>query len=200
MLLRMTKNMTTLNALLQEIHSCRVCEKHLPHGPKPVVHVNPEACILIISQAPGTRVHKSGLVFDDPSGDRLRKWMGIDRETFYSGIISVTPMGFCYPGNGSSGDLPPRKECAPLWHSKIQEFMPHARLKILVGSYAQKYYLGKRMKENMTETVRAWKDYLPEFFPIVHPSPRNQIWLAKNRWFERDVVPELAKIICGITG
>lgn len=186
----------SLQKLLHEVRACRACEKHLPLGPNPVVQVDTRSKILIISQAPGTKVHETSTVFNDPSGDRLRAWMGVNREQFYdSRNFSVMPMGFCYPGKGSSGDLPPRKECAPLWHGKIHEFMPGVKLKLLVGSYAQKYYLGKRMKENMTETVRSWKEYLPEFFPIVHPSPRNQIWLAKNLWFERGVVPQLAKTV-----
>lgn len=186
----------SLKSLLREVRACRACEKHLPLGPNPVLQADPRSKILIISQAPGTKVHETSIAFNDPSGDRLRAWLGVTREEFYDpGNFSIMPMGFCYPGKGSSGDLPPRKECAPLWHAKIGGFMPRLRLKILVGGYAQKYYLGKRMKENMTETVRAWKDYLPEFFPIVHPSPRNQIWLAKHRWFERDVVPEFLKVI-----
>ncbi len=187
--------MATLKSLLKEVRACTACEKHLPFAPNPVLRVDPRSKILIISQAPGTKVHASGLVFDDPSGERLRTWMSIDRATFYDPEnISVMPMGFCYPGKGSSGDLPPRRECAPMWHGKVAEHMPHVKLKILVGNYAQKYYLGNRMKENMTGTVRAWKDYLPEFFPIVHPSPRNQIWLAKNPWFEKKVVPQLCSI------
>lgn len=182
---------TALEKLVREVQSCRVCEKHLPLGPRPVLTPASTAKILIVSQAPGTKVHEAGIPFHDASGVRLRKWLGVDDKTFYDPEkFAIMPMGFCYPGRGKSGDNPPRKECAPLWHGKLLEFMPEIKLKILVGSYAQKFYLGKRMKENMTETVRAWKEYAPEFFPIVHPSPRNEIWLAKNRWFERDVVPE----------
>ena len=185
-----------LQALLSEIRACRACEKHLPLGPRPVLIASPHSRIRMISQAPGTKVHASGIPFDDKSGDRLREWLQLDKKTFYdSSKISITPMGFCYPGRGKSGDLPPRKECAELWHQPLTEQLKSVKLTILVGNYAQKYYLGGRMKENMTETVRAWKDYLPEFFPIVHPSPRNQIWLAKNPWFERDVVPELKKLV-----
>jgi uracil-DNA glycosylase len=186
----------SLQKLLREVRACRACEKHLPHGPNPVLQADVRSKILIISQAPGTKVHATSTVFNDKSGDRLRAWMGVSREEFYDpGNFSVMPMGFCYPGRGKSGDLPPRKECAPLWHGKITEAMPSLRLKILVGSYAQKHYLAGRMKENMTGTVRAWKEYLPEFFPVVHPSPRNQIWLKKHPWFERDVVPALAKAV-----
>ncbi len=185
----------TLKSLLKEVKDCRACEKHLPLGPKPVLIPSTRAKILIVSQAPGTKVHEAGVPFHDASGVRLRKWLGVDDKTFYDPEkFAIMPMGFCYPGRGKSGDNPPRKECAPLWHGRLLEFMPQLKLKILVGSYAQKYYLGDRMKENMTETVRNWKDYLPDFFPIVHPSPRNEIWLAKNRWFERDVVGELARI------
>ncbi len=185
-----------LEKLLHEVRACRTCEKHLPLGPNPVLRADPRSKILIISQAPGTRVHETSIPFNDPSGDRLRAWMGVDRDTFYdTRIFSIMPMGFCYPGKGSSGDLPPRKECAPQWHARVREHMPNIKLTLLVGSYAQKYYLGKRMKENMTETVRAWKEYLPDFFPLVHPSPRNQIWLKKNPWFERAVVHQLRGIV-----
>ena len=188
----MNSGVSQLEASVREVKACRVCEKHLPLGPRPVLIPSAKAKILIISQAPGTKVHEAGIPFHDASGVRLRKWLGVDDKTFYDPKqFAITPMGFCYPGRGKSGDNPPRKECAPLWHGKLLEFMPQIKLKVLVGSYAQKYYLGERMKENMTETVRAWKEYLPEFFPIVHPSPRNEIWLAKNRWFERDVVLEL---------
>lgn len=184
-----------LESLLREIKACRACEKHLPLGPKPVLSPDPRSKILIISQAPGAKVHETETVFNDQSGDRLRSWLGLTREEFYDlRNISVMPIGFCYPGKGPSGDLPPRKECAPLWHDKIITHLPNAKLKILVGSYAQKHYLAGRMKENMTETVRAWKEYFPSYFPIVHPSPRNQIWLAKNPWFEKKVVPELRRV------
>lgn len=188
-----------LENLVREIKDCRVCEKHLPLGPRPVFTHDPRAKVLIISQAPGTKVHEAGIPFHDASGVRLRKWLGVDEKTFYDPAkFAVMPMGFCYPGRGKSGDNPPRKECAPLWHGRLLEFMPRIKLKILVGSYAQKFYLAGRMKENMTETVRNWKEYLPGFFPIVHPSPRNEIWLAKNRWFEKDTVPELKKALARV--
>ncbi len=188
--------MPNLASLLKEIRACKACEKHLPLGPRPVLIADTRSVIRIISQAPGTKVHASGIPFDDKSGDRLRVWLGLDKKTFYDpSKISITPMGFCYPGRGKSGDNPPRKECGELWHKPLSEQLPGIKLTLLVGSYAQKFYLGKRMKENMTETVKAWKEYLPGFFPIVHPSPRNEIWLAKNPWFEKNVVPQLMEAV-----
>jgi uracil-DNA glycosylase len=178
--------------LLEEIRSCRHCEKNLPLGPKPVLRAASSAKLLIVGQAPGTRVHASGIPWDDPSGDRLRTWLEIDKQTFYDEKrIAIVPMGFCYPGKGKSGDLPPRPECAPLWHDRILEQLPELELTLLIGQYAQKHYLGDRRQKNLTETVRAWENYLPEFLPLPHPSPRNLMWLKKNPWFERVVVPVL---------
>jgi uracil-DNA glycosylase len=145
-----------------------------------------------VGQAPGTRVHQTGIPWDDPSGDRLRAWLGADRDVFYDERrFAIVPMGFCYPGRGRSGDLPPRPECAPLWHPKLRPLLPEIGLTLLVGQYAQAHYLGSRRHGTLTETVRAWREFLPEFLPLPHPSPRNTRWLAVNPWFERDVVPEL---------
>jgi len=183
-----------INELQQAIRNCRICEKHLPLGPRPVVSFSKESKILIIGQAPGTKVHASGIPWDDASGKRLRAWMNLSDEDFYDpDKIAIVPMGFCYPGRGKSGDLPPRKECAPEWHETILKQMPALELTLLIGQYAQKYYLGKKLKKNLTETVSHFEEYLPDYFPMVHPSPRNGIWLRKNSWFEESVVPVLQK-------
>jgi uracil-DNA glycosylase len=182
--------------LIQEIQACRNCEKHLPLGPRPVVAASPKSKILVIGQAPGTAVHKSGVPWNDPSGRRLRDWLGVDEESFYDvEKFGIVPMGFCYPGKGKSGDLPPRPECAPLWHRTLLNKMPELKLTLLIGQYAQAYYLGKQRKKNLTLTVRAFEDYLPNYLPLVHPSPRNQIWLKKNDWFEIEVLPILKDLV-----
>lgn len=181
--------------LLREARSCTVCEKHLPLGTNPVLRASTTAKILIIGQAPGTRVHKTGIPWNDPSGDRLRSWMDIDRDTFYDEKkIAIIPMGFCYPGKGKSGDLPPREECAPLWHEKLLAQMPEIKLTILIGQYAQRHYLDDNYK-TLTERVKNWREFSPDYLPTPHPSPRNQLWLKRNPWFEEEVVPELRKRI-----
>lgn len=152
--------------------------------------------ILIIGQAPGRKVHETGIPWDDPSGKRLRQWLGVDDETFYNPeIFGILPMGFCYPGTGKSGDLPPRPECAPKWHEPLLKMMPEVKLTLLFGQYAQERYLGKKRQKNLTETVRNWKDYLPDYLPLPHPSPRNQIWVRKNPWFEEEVLPFLKETV-----
>lgn len=183
--------------LLDEIRQCRICEEHLILGPRPIVRAEPTAQLLIIGQAPGTRVHESGIPWDDPSGDRLRAWLDVDREAFYDGgRIAIMPMGFCYPGVAKNGgDAPPRPECAPTWHEKILEHLPNLKLTMLVGGYAQAYYLKGRRQKTMTETVRNWRDYLPDFLVTPHPSWRNTSWLKKNPWFEAEVVPYLRRSI-----
>jgi uracil-DNA glycosylase len=181
-----------MEALLKEISACRLCEKHLPLGPRPVLSASESSKILIIGQAPGTKVHASGVPWDDASGQKLRAWMDVDKDLFYNPeIFGIVPMGFCYPGRGKGGDLPPRLECAPKWHADLMGNMPQIKLVLLIGQYAQKYYLGKERKENLTETVKNYSQYLPKFFPLVHPSPRNRIWQMKNPWFEEEVVPAL---------
>jgi uracil-DNA glycosylase len=180
--------------LLHEIANCRVCESFLELGPRPIVTASESSRIVIVGQAPGLAVHQSGIPWDDPSGDNLRKWMQVDKTTFYNPEkIALIPMGFCYPGKGKSGDLPPRKECAPLWHKKLFDKMHHVKLIILVGKFAQAWYLDGRLKKNLTETVRNFNDYLPRYFVLPHPSPRNNIWQAKNEWFRKTVLPELQK-------
>ncbi|MEP4148327.1 MAG: uracil-DNA glycosylase family protein [Halioglobus sp.] len=180
-----------LNDLLLDIRSCTHCEQHLPLGPNPVVRASASARLLIIGQAPGTKVHASGIPWNDPSGDRLRSWLAVDSETFYDeSRLAIVPMGFCYPGKGRSGDLPPRRECAELWHGALLERMPGVELILLVGSYAQNYYLGGS-NETLTQRVARWRDFGPRYIPTPHPSPRNTLWLKRNPWFEQEVVPEI---------
>jgi len=180
-----------ISQLLGKVRHCRVCEPELSHGPRPVVEASRHSKIAIIGQAPGSAVHQSGVPWDDPSGDNLRKWMGLDKAVFYdTRKIALVPMGFCYPGKGKSGDLPPRPECAPLWHAAIFEQMPQVQLTLLVGKYAQDYYL-ESPEKTLTDTVRQFRKYLPRYFVLPHPSPRNNIWQAKNRWFSSEVLPEL---------
>ena len=181
----------SLSVLLDEIRECSVCED-LPCGPRPILAADRHARILIIGQAPGKRVHESGTPWDDPSGQRLRDWMGIQRTDFYDEKkVALVPMGFCYPGTGKSGDLPPRKECAELWHDELLSNLPHVKLTLVIGTYAQRYRLGGARKATLTATIRAWKEYRPECLALPHPSPRNNIWLKKNLWFEEEVIPYL---------
>ena len=183
----------SLPELFTEIRACSVCASRLPLGPRPIIRGNAGSKILIIGQAPGTRVHASGIPWDDESGKRLRSWLGLTREQFYDeNTIAIMPMGFCYPGKGKSGDLPPRPECSLLWHDRVLGLMPEIKLTVLVGQYAQARYLKESRKKNLTETVKAWQEYEGlGYLPTVHPSPRNGIWLRKNSWFENDVVPFL---------
>jgi len=187
--------MATFEKLLKDVKSCTIC-KDLPLGPQPLLQVHPDAFILIAGQAPGRKTHEIGIPFDDASGKRLRDWLGIDRKTFYSPQkIAILPMGFCFPGTGKGGDLPPRAECAPAWRDQLTSHLPNIRLTLVIGQYALDHYLGSRRKKNLTETVRAWQEYLPDVLPLPHPSPRNNIWLRKNPWFETDVLPFLQKIV-----
>ncbi|MFC4871441.1 uracil-DNA glycosylase family protein [Negadavirga shengliensis] len=180
--------------LIQEIRSCRLCEEHLPLGPNPVFSAASGSRILIIGQAPGAKVHASGIPWDDLSGEQLRSWLSVDRNTFYdTSVFGIVPMGFCYPGRGKGGDMPPRPECAPIWHGKLLTALPHVKLTLLIGQYAHAYYLKEKRRKNLTETVKHFKDYLPAYFPLVHPSPRNRIWQKRNPWFEAEVLPELRK-------
>jgi len=184
----------SLAKLVKEIRSCSLCAAHLPLGPRPIIQVSSFAKILVVGQAPGSRVHQTGIPFNDPSGDRLREWMGIDKEAFYDEQrIALVPMGFCFPGTGKSGDLPPRPECADTWRIKLLEQLPKIRLTIIVGQYAQAWHLKTANKANLTETVMAWKDYWPEAIPLPHPSPRNNIWLKRNPWFEEQILPSLKR-------
>ncbi len=185
-----------MNKLLNKIRHCEVCKEHLPLGPRPVIQLNEFSKIVIISQAPSRRVHASGIPWSDASGIKLRAWMNISNEIFYNpAFISILPMGFCYPGKSFSGDLPPRPECAPLWHSLILENFKSKPLILLIGQYAQRYYLKKSFKGSLTETVRNYEEYLATYFPLPHPSPRNQNWVKINPWFMEEAVPELQKRI-----
>lgn len=176
---------------LDEVRACRRCEG-LPLGPRPVAQAHRDARILIVGQAPGTKVHKTGLSFDDPSGDRLRGWLGVDRATFYDpSKFAIMATAMCYPGKGKSGDLPPRPECAPFWHPRLRALLPRLELTLLIGSYAQAYYLGERRGRTLAETVARWREFAPTYFPTPHPSPRNRLWLRKHPWFEEELVPEL---------
>ncbi len=192
---------TKLDTLFAEIRACTVCAAELPLGPRPIVRGRPSARLLIISQAPGTKVHETGLSFNDRSGDRLRQWLGVDRETFYDeSRIAIMGMGFCYPGRyAKGGDLPPRPECAPLWHEKMLAVLPKVELILLVGSYAIDYYIGAKTKQRMGETVAAWRDYLPRYLPLPHPSWRTMMFERANPWFEAELLPELRKRVKRLT-
>lgn len=178
-------------ALMKQVSQCQICAPFLEQGCRPVLQANPQAKVLIIGQAPGLKVHQSGIPFDDASGERLRLWMGIDKDTFYQPEkLAIMPMGLCYPGKGKSGDLPPRKECAPQWHQALLTQLPNIEMTLLIGQYAQHAYL-KNKPKTLTETVQAWQQWAPKYIPLPHPSPRNNIWLKKNPWFEHDVLPYL---------
>lgn len=188
-----------MNKLLTEIRKCAVCAKHLPFGPRPMVQISSASKIVIIGQAPGRKVHDSGIPWNDASGEELRRWLGVTSDQFYdSRIFGLMPMGFCYPGKGASGDLPPRPECAPTWHGRILEKVKKAELTILIGQYSQKYYLGTQFNPTITENVKNFKKFLPQYFPLVHPSPRNRIWLKKNEWFMKKNIPILQKLVADI--
>ena len=187
-----------LARVLREARACRVCAKELPLGPRPVLRGRASARLLVLSQAPGTRVHETGLSFNDRSGERLRQWMGIDRDTFYDeSRVAIVPMGFCYPGRyEEGGDLPPRPECAPLWHAKVLAKLPRLELTLLVGSYAIVYYIKER--QSMTEAVARWRDHLPAYFALPHPSWRTTAWERKNPWFAAELLPELRQRVASL--
>lgn len=190
-------NGETLAQAMAAARACTACAGELPLGPHPVFRASATARLLIVGQAPGTRVHETGIPWNDRSGDRLRDWLALDHDAFYDeGRIAILPAGFCYPGRYErGGDLPPRPECAPLWHRRLTAHMPEIRLTLLVGQYAQAHYLGHRRQRSLTATVAAWRDYLPEFLPLPHPSWRNTAWLKKNPWFEEELLPVLRQRI-----
>jgi uracil-DNA glycosylase len=190
----MRKNLTQL---LRNVRACTHCADALPCGPRPVVQAHGSARLRIVGQAPGRKVHETGIPWNDSSGDRLRNWLGLTPEQFYdSRKVAILPMGFCYPGKAVSGDNPPRPECAPRWHEKLNAHLPNIALTLLIGQYAQASYLGSRRKATLGETVRAWTEYLPlGYLPLAHPSPRNQPWLAQNPWFEEELVRELRGVV-----
>ena len=178
--------------LLNEIKACAICKEYLPYTPNPIIRASTKSKILIIGQAPGQKVQNSGIPWDDASGKELRLWLNVTSNQFYNtSLFAIMPMGMCYPGTGKSGDLPPRKECAEAWHEQVIAKMPNIQLTLLIGKYAQDYYLGNLVKENLTETVRNYKNYLPTYLPLPHPSPRNNIWKRKNEWFGDDILPIL---------
>ncbi len=184
--------MSRLADVATAARACRVCEPHLAHGPRPVLRVSAGARLLVIGQAPGRRVHDSGIPWDDASGDRLRDWLGVDRDTFYDqSRIAIVPMGLCYPGTVDGADLPPRPECAPLWHPRLLPLLRRVDLTLLVGGYAQAFHLGTDHGPTMTATVLAFRDYLPHRLPLPHPSWRNSGWLTRNPWFRLELLPEL---------
>ena len=186
----------TLAELLTAVRQCRACEQHLPLGPRPVLQAGDAARILIVGQAPGARVHASGIPWDDPSGERLRTWMGIDAARFYDASqIAIIPMGYCYPGRGNGGDLPPRRECASLWLDHLLTKLPQIEMTLLVGLHAQRHFLGNRRKQSLTETVKAWREFAPEYLPLPHPSARNTPWFRRNPWFEHELLPLLGERI-----
>lgn len=187
------RSRSPLEQLLAEARACRLCEAALPLGPRPVLRASTTARLLIAGQAPGALVHGSGVPFDDASGVRLREWLRIDKATFYDeSRVAIVPMGFCYPGRGLSGDLPPRPECAATWHPRLLPLLPQVRLVLAIGSWAQAHHLGARRKKTLTDTVMAWREYTDTpVFPLPHPSPRNQGWFKLNPWFEAEVIPAL---------
>ncbi|MDX1553482.1 MAG: uracil-DNA glycosylase family protein [Marinobacter sp.] len=186
--------------LVAQVRQCTICESQLPLGPRPVIQISRSARILVVGQAPGRRVHETGLPFNDPSGDRLRNWMGISRDTFYDEEqLAILPMGFCYPGTGKSGDMPPRPECAPAWRDLLLERLEHIELTLAIGQYAHAWHLPGG-KASVTERVKRWREEWPELLPLPHPSPRNNLWLRRNPWFEEEVIPELRQRVAGILG
>ena len=185
-----------MKKLTDEISACTVCINFLPYAPRPIISVSKDSKILIIGQAPGQKVQVSGIPWDDQSGNELRRWLGVDKEQFYNTkLFGLMPMGFCYPGKTTTGDLPPRPECAPLWHHQLLDKMKTVKLILLIGQYSQKFYLGKSFQPTLTKNVKNYNEHLPKYLPLVHPSPRNKIWQKKNPWFELEVVPHLREII-----
>lgn len=196
----MASHSLVLVDLLEEVRACRHCAADLPLGPNPVVRASATARLLIIGQAPGTKVHASGIPWNDPSGQRLREWLAMDEATFYDeSRVAIMPMGFCYPGRGKSGDLPPSPDCAPLWHERLLQEMPAVELVLLVGSYAQTHYLGPS-RETLAARVQRYRDFAPRYLPLPHPSPRNTLWLRRNPWFEAEVVPALRSRVRELLG
>lgn len=184
--------MSKLQELLECIRDCTVCKEHLPAGPRPVLSASETSKIIVVGQAPGRVVHNTGIPWNDKSGDNLRNWLDVSIEEFYNvEDFGIIPMGFCYPGTGKTGDLPPRKECAPLWHEALLDKMTNVKMVLLIGKYAQDYYLPHVKKQTLTKKVENFQDYLPDYFVLPHPSPRNNMWQAKNPWFKKEVLPVL---------
>lgn len=189
----------SLGGLLGLARNCRVCETELPLGPRPVLQAGSTARILIVGQAPGVRVHNSGIPWDDASGERLRCWTGVSNDSFYDASqVAIIPMGFCYPGRGKGGDLPPRRECAELWLDPLLARLPQIELTLLIGLHAQRHFLGRRRKASLTETVKAWREFAPDCFPLPHPSARNTPWFQRNPWFDHDLVPAVKRRVAAL--
>lgn len=187
--------------LLARVTACTACAEHLPHPPRPVLRASPGARLMIVGQAPGRRVHATGIPWNDPSGDRLREWLGLTRDAFYDATrIAIVPAGLCYPGTVDGSDLPPRTECAPRWQPPLRAAMPKIGLTLLIGAYAQAYYLGRQRRATLTETVEAWRDLDSAFFPLPHPSPRNRRWFKRHPWFDAEVVPALRARVGALLG
>ncbi len=193
---------SALDRLLVDIRACTICAAHLPHGPRPVLQAATTSRLLIVSQAPGRKVHASGVPFDDVSGERLRDWLGIDRATFYDAArVAIVPMGFCFPGSGRSGDLPPRPECAPTWHPRLLPLLKDVGLTLAIGRYAQVGMLGERVAATLTDTVLAWREHLSRgVLPLPHPSPRNRPWVIHHPWFEAELLPVLREKVAALIG
>lgn len=190
----------TLEDLLGAVRKCRVCEPHLPLGPRPVLSAGATARILVVGQAPGLRVHQTGIPWDDASGERLRAWMGVNKDVFYDeSRIAIIPMGYCYPGRGNGGDMPPRRECADLWLDQLLAWLPRIELTLLIGQYAQRHFLRGRRKASLALTTRAWQEYAPQYIPLPHPSPRNEPWFQRHLWFERELLPVLRTRVNALT-
>ena len=190
--------MTSFSSLLTEVRACTLCEAHLPHGPRPVLQLDPNARILIAGQAPGRKVHESGIPFDDASGNRLREWLGVSCDIFYDPKqIAILPMGFCFPGSGRSGDLPPRPECEPAWRKQLLAHLGHLEITLVLGQYAQAYHFGET-SSSLTELVKSWRSHWPNMVPLPHPSPRNNIWLRRNPWFDAEVLPSLQQRVAEV--
>lgn len=191
--------MSELDSLLKDIRACRLCEANLPLPPRPVLRASESARLLIVGQAPGTLVHATGIPWNDASGMRLRGWLGMDRDAFYDeSKVAIVPMGFCYPGRGSTGDLPPRPECSQTWHPRLLPMLPNIQLVLAIGQYAQVYFLGAARKKSLTDSVQAWREYAPRYFPLPHPSPRNVAWFKHNPWFDAEVVPALRERVAAV--
>jgi uracil-DNA glycosylase len=191
--------MSELDSLLKDIRACRLCEANLPLPPRPVLRASATARLLIVGQAPGTLVHATGIPWNDASGMRLRGWLGLDRDAFYDeSKVAIVPMGFCYPGRRSTGDLPPRPECSQTWHPRLLPMLPNIQLVLAIGQYAQVYFLGATRKKSLTDSVQAWREYAPRYFPLPHPSPRNVAWFKHNPWFDAEVVPALRERVATV--
>lgn len=192
--------MPSVASLLQEVRACTLCAGQLPHGPRPVFQLHPSAPVLIAAQAPGRKVHETGVPFNDASGDRLRAWLGVTREQFYNPkLFAIVPMGLCYPGTGSTGDLPPRPECAPRWREPLLGALKRLKLTLVIGQYAVAYHLAEE-RSGLTAAVKNWRRYWPSVVPLPHPSPANNRWLARNRWFEQELVPVLQARVAEVLG